>query len=172
MLRWDEAMLASYLRRRSPGLIVLEYGTNEAAAATFKFESYRTMFSNLLQRLRRAVPGASILVIGPPDGYLRYHGKWQLLAEVDAVTAAQQSACRENACAFWDTRERMGGVGSMRDWVFAGLAQADYIHFTFEGYRRLAAVLFGDIMKQYETFQKIRMELSEPVSHGQPNQNR
>ena len=39
------------------------------------------------------------------------------------MIAAQQAACRENACAFWDTRARMGGKGSMRDWVTAGLAQ-------------------------------------------------
>jgi len=172
ILRWDEKMLATYLRRRNPGLIVLAYGTNESVEPKANIESYRAMFSSLLQMFRRALPATAILVVGPPDGYLRYRGKWQLLAEVDGIITAQQSACRENGCAFWDTRERMGGMGAMRDWVFAGLAQGDYIHFTPAGYRQLAGVLFADIMNQYETFKRIRQELLGPVSHGQANQDR
>ena len=31
ILKWDERMLATYLQRRNPGLIVLAYGTNEAS---------------------------------------------------------------------------------------------------------------------------------------------
>jgi hypothetical protein len=87
---------------------------------------------------------------------------------IDRIIAAQKSACRESGCAFWDTRERMGGLGSMRDWVQAGFAQRDYIHFTPAGYRRLATMLFGDMMRQYELFRKIRVEISDPVpSHPQ-----
>jgi lysophospholipase L1-like esterase len=135
------------------------------------FEAYQTMFSNLLQRIRRAASAASILVIGPPDGYVKYHGKWRLLVEVDGIITAEQNACRENGCAFWDTREHMGGTSSMRDWVFAGFAQGDYIHFTPTGYRRLAEALFADILDNYETYKRIRREILEPVSHGQANQN-
>jgi lysophospholipase L1-like esterase len=50
----------------------------------------------------------------------------------------------------------MGGSGSMRDWVYASFAQPDYVHFTSTGYRRLAAVLFGDLMQQFEAYRKTR----------------
>ena len=172
MLRWDEAMMATYLQRRNPGLIVLAYGTNEASDPNWKPESYRAMFSALLQRLRSEAPAASILVIGPPDRWSRYRGKWQPVAGVDGVVAAQQSASLENGCAFWDTRGRMGGKGAMRDWVYSGLAQADHVHFTAAGYQRLASVLFEDLIGQYEAYKKIRMESSEEVSHGQENPDR
>jgi hypothetical protein len=79
-------------------------------------------------------------------------------------------ACRGD-CAFWDMRQRMGGVGSMRDWAFAGLAQGDYIHFAPAGYHRLAEALFADLMRQYETFRKVRSLLMDPASHGPTNQN-
>ncbi|MBZ5617132.1 MAG: SGNH/GDSL hydrolase family protein [Acidobacteriia bacterium] len=172
MLRWDENMLATYLQRRSPGLIVLAYGTNEASDPNWNSESYQAMFSALLQRLRREAPAASILVLGPTDRWYRYRGVLRPLPGIDYIIAAQQDACRENACAYWNTRERMGGKGSMRAWVSAGLGQIDYVHFTSAGYRRLAAVLFGDILQQYQTYKKTRLEIADPVSHGQAHQDR
>jgi len=171
MLRWDEKMFAAYLERRDPGLVVLAYGTNESIDASWSLEGYQTMFSALLQRLHQAVPNACILVIGPPDGYLKRRGKWQLFAEVENIIEAQKAACLENDCAFWDTRERMGGRGPMRDWVLAGLGQGDYIHFTYGGYQRLAAALFADIMQQYETYRRIRIEVSGPNSDEQQRKN-
>ena len=117
MMRWDETMLATYLQRRAPGMIVLAYGTNEASDPAWNAESYQADVSSLLQRLRHAVPAASILVLGPTDRWYRYRGAMRPFDGIDWVVAAQQQACRENACAFWDTRERMGGKGSMRQWV-------------------------------------------------------
>jgi hypothetical protein len=84
------------------------------------------------------------------------------LPGIDRIIAAQKSACRETGYGFWDTRERMGGLGSMRDWVQAGLAQHDYIHFTPAGYHRLATMLFADMMREYDLFRKIRAEISDP----------
>jgi lysophospholipase L1-like esterase len=169
MLHWDENMLATYLQHRNPGMIVLAYGTNEASDPSWNPESYHAMFSSLLQRLRASAPTASILVLGPTDRWYRYRGVLRPLSGVDDIIAAQQSACRQNGCAYWNTRERMGGKGSMRDWVTAGLGQPDYVHFTSAGYRRLAAVLFSDILQQYQIYRKTRMEVADPPSHGQAN---
>jgi len=141
MLHWDENMLATYLQRRSPGMIVLAYGTNEASDVNWNPETYQEMFSSLLQRLRHAAPASSILVLGPTDRWYRARTGLQPLGGVDWIIRAQQNACRENACAYWNTRERMGGKGSMREWVAAGLGQRDYVHFTSAGYRKLAAML-------------------------------
>jgi hypothetical protein len=163
MLRWDEEMFAAYVRRRNPGLVVLAYGTNEAVDQSWNAEKYRSMFSAVLQRIRRAIPTASILVIGPPDSWSRSGGIWRPLPGLDGIIEAQQAACRENGCAFWDTRQRMGGTGSMSDWVHAGLAQHDYIHFTPAGYRQLATAFFADVMRVYERFGRVRLEISDSV---------
>lgn len=163
ILRWNEDMLATYLRRRDPGLIVLAYGTNEAANGSWSAEKYQATFSDVIQRFRRAVPSASILVLGPPDSWSNRQGTWRPLPGMDRIIAAQKAACRENGCGFWDTREHMGS-GSMPDWVHAGLAQSDHIHFTPAGYRRLAAMLFSDILGQYELFKEVRLEISDPAS--------
>lgn len=172
ILRWNESMLATYLRNRDPSLIVLAYGTNEAVESKRNFEAYETMFSTLLERFQRACPAVPILVIGPPDGYVRYRRAWRPLPDIEGIIAAQEMACRRHDCAFWDTRQRMGGEGSMRDWAFGGLAQGDYIHFTAAGYHRLAEVLFSDLMRQYELFQKVRSLLMDSGAHGPTNQDR
>ena len=60
--------------------------------------------------------------------------------------------------------ERMGGPGSMREWVQAGLAQRDYVHFTPGGYERLGTMLFADLMRDYDIFKGIRREISISAS--------
>src|SRR5262249_8225751 len=137
LLRWDAEMLATYLRSRDPGLIVLAYGTNEALHSRGRAEEYYKMFSGVLHRLRAACPAAGILVIGPPDSWSNANGQWRPFPGLDDVISAQQRACLENGCAFWNTRARMGGPGSMRRWVDSGLAQRDFVHFTAAGYRQL-----------------------------------
>jgi lysophospholipase L1-like esterase len=169
MLRWDADMLVTYLQRRNPGLIVLAYGTNEASDPNWPPEAYAQMFSTLLDRLRTAAPAASILVLGPPDRWSRSKGTWRPLPGVDGIIDAQQRACAANACAFWDTRLRMGGKGSMRDWVYAGLAQADYVHFTAAGYRRLAALFFEDIMRGYDSYSAVRRQITGQAPNGYAN---
>ncbi len=165
VFRWDEAMLASNIARRNPALIVLAYGTNEATNPDWTHESYREMFSALLQRLRQAAPTASILVLGPPDRDYRLKGRWATMEKLDRIVAAQREAALANRCAFWDMREKMGGKGAMREWVTAGLAQGDHVHFTTPGYRRLGYTLFRDLMYNYEKYNKVREELAG--SNGQ-----
>jgi len=169
--RWDEAMHAAYLKRRDPALIVLAYGTNEASDSKWSEAGYLETFSAILQRLRRAVPAASILVVGPPDRFLRIKGRWRPFEGVDRIVAGQQEACRQNRCAYWNTRARMGAEGSMINWVMAGLAQGDYAHFTSLGYQRLASVLFQDIMRLYESYLKVRRELASQAADEQTSQD-
>lgn len=167
MTRWNEEMLATYLQRRNPSLIVLAYGTNEASDPAWDPESYQNMFGELLRRLHQAVPTAALLALGPDDRWSLSRGHWHEVPGVDWIVQAQRKAAHENSCAYWDTRERMGGKGSIPDWILAGLAQPDHVHFTSPGYRRLASVLFQDIMHQYELFKKTRQEMTDQVPHGQ-----
>lgn len=154
ILNWNEDLYDEHLRQRDPALIVLAYGTNEAGAKDWTEESYGAMFSDLLTRLRKASPTASILVIGPPDRYIRYQGRMTVMDRVDMIVAAQRKAALANGCAFWDIREGMGGKGSMRQWVVAGLAQPDYVHFTLDGYRLLGGALYEELIRDLQFFQQ------------------
>jgi lysophospholipase L1-like esterase len=153
ILKWNPEMLATYVQRRGPALIVLAYGTNEASDPYWHNESYREMFAKLVARLREAAPTATILALGPADRWSVVRGRWQLVSGIDGIIADQQAVCKQLGCVYWDTRERMGGTGAMRDWLYAGLAQADRVHFNSPGYRKLASVLFADLMKQFEIYE-------------------
>lgn len=160
VLDWDQSLLANNIERRNPSLIVLAYGTNEAGQRDWTKESYRDMFSKLIQRFREAAPTAAILVIGPPDRYYRSRGRWLPMDNVGTIVAAQREAALSNGCAFWDTRAKMGGKGAMREWVLAGMAQYDHVHFTAPGYKLLGDAIFRDLMGEYDTFLKVREQLA------------
>ena len=72
---------------------------------------------------------------------------------------AQRDAALAHGCAFWDLRSKMGGKGSMREWVAAGMAQADHVHFSGAGYRMLGDAVFRDVMSQYDVFLKARADI-------------
>jgi lysophospholipase L1-like esterase len=156
-LNWDEVTLRSNIERRNPALIVIAYGTNEAGRKDWTVESYRDMFVQMIARFRKAAPTATILVIGPPDRYIRTRTKgWIVMENIDLIVEAQRQAATSAGCAFWDLRAKMGGKGAMKEWVMAGMAQGDYVHFTGPGYRMIGDAVFRDLMSQYDLFLKAR----------------
>jgi lysophospholipase L1-like esterase len=163
ILEWNQAILNSELMSRDPGLVVLAYGTNEALSHTWTPEEYRAALTQIIQRLRATLPIASILLIGPPDCQYRSHGHLAPFPHLDQVIEIQREVASENGCAFWNWRSAMGGPGSVRQWVQAGLGQGDYTHLTGAGYRMTGDALFGELMAQYSRFMAIRAE----GTHGQ-----
>ncbi|HML16922.1 MAG TPA: SGNH/GDSL hydrolase family protein [Bryobacteraceae bacterium] len=159
MLDWNEPLLRSNIERRNPSLIVLAYGTNEAGRKDWTVDTYRDMFSALIGRLREAAPTATILIIGPPDRWVHTRKGWHAMDQIDTIVEAQRQAAASSGCAFWDERAKMGGKGSMQQWVMAGMAQYDHVHFTGTGYKVLGDAVFRDLMGQYDVFLKARADV-------------
>jgi lysophospholipase L1-like esterase len=168
ILDWNVDVLTSNLRRRNPALIVLAYGTNEASRKDWTIESYRDVYIQLIRRLRQAAPTATILVVGPPDRYIHTRKGWTVLDNVETIVEGQRQAAFSEGCAFWDLRAKMGGSGSMRQWVQAGMGQLDYVHFTAPGYRKIGDAVFRDLMSQYDIFVKAREALAKTGAVGSP----
>ena len=156
ILNWDAAITASNIADRNPALIVLAYGTNEAGNPHLSAESYRDLLIDVISRFRQAAPAASILLIGPPDRFIRSKGKWVPYDAVDRIVKGGRDAAIASGCAFFDLRGRLGGKGMMHQWAVANLAQADHVHFTAAGYRLIAEAMFNDFMEQYAVFLKAR----------------
>lgn len=154
ILKWDQPLFSRYLKDNSPALIVLAYGTNEAASPHWDEESYQQAFASIIDTIHQYVPESSILVVGPPDRSLAQHRAWHPYEGTDRIVQAQRAVCRAHGCAYWDQRERMGGLGAMQEWVYAGWAQPDHTHFTGEGYRALADTLMADLMTGYLAFKE------------------
>ncbi|MEO5925841.1 MAG: SGNH/GDSL hydrolase family protein [Bryobacteraceae bacterium] len=161
--QWEPATLRDNLEHRSPDLIVLAYGTNEAGSSQWTLEKYQQMFTSLLREFREAAPTASILVLGPPDRAQRVRRQWQTMVRIGTIAEAQRRAALQMGCAFLDLRAEMGGAGAMQQWVRAGQAQADHVHFTASGYRLLGDAVYTDIMNQYGAFLKVRASIMAGV---------
>lgn len=165
ILRWSPTLFDPYLTAALPQLIVLAYGTNEAAAR-LTADTYREVFARLIDTLHRDAPAAAILVLGPGDrslGSSSATGKgrrritrrsWTPFAGTTRILEAQRDVCATHNCAFWDWRARQGGLGSMNRWVAAGYAQPDHTHLTGTGYRALADALAADLLSGYDAWQK------------------
>jgi lysophospholipase L1-like esterase len=158
ILDWNSAILDPELTSRDPALIVLAYGTNEALSRSWTAEQYRAALTEVIQRLRTAVPTASILLIGPPDCEHPTRGHRMPFPHLDQVIEIQRDVAQASGCAFWDWRAAMGGPGSVRQWVQAGLGQGDYTHLTEAGYRTMGGMLFEELMAQYDRFLTVRAE--------------
>jgi lysophospholipase L1-like esterase len=140
MLGWNEQIWADELARRAPALVIVAYGTNEANRSLWTPDQYRSDLTSVIERIQRAAPAASILMIGPPDC-----GRLKPLPHLSEVIDLQREVAVQKGAAFWDWRLHMGGPGVVKRWVTAGLAQTDYIHLTAEGYRLLGQYLFDQL---------------------------
>jgi lysophospholipase L1-like esterase len=165
ILKWDQTLFSRYLKDNSPALIVLAYGTNEAASSSWDEETYQQTFASIIDTIHQYVPESSILVVGPPDRSVAQHRAWHPFAGTDRIVQAQRAVCRAHGCAYWDQRERMGGLGAMQQFVYAGWAQPDHTHFTGDGYRALADALLADLMTDYQAY-KERNPISSETAQG------
>ncbi|WP_437486980.1 GDSL-type esterase/lipase family protein [Sorangium sp. So ce1014] len=143
-LRWNELAWAAELARRSPELVVLEYGTNEAGDITTDPSLYAKQLAELLARTRRVEPDADCLVLAPTD-------RKDTAERTPVVRDVLRDAAREGGCAFWDTYEAMGGRGSIETWYRERPPRAsrDGVHLTFRGYRELGVKLSNDVLERY-----------------------
>lgn len=138
---WNEEVWSAAVRQRDPALVILAYGTNEAVNPKFSPEQYRQDLTAAIQKVRRAAPMASILLLGPPDAS-RAGRPLRYLADVIEV---QRQVAKQESVAYWNLRKWMGGTGSTNLWVRAGLGQQDHVHLTVEGYRLVGKMLFEDL---------------------------
>ena len=141
-LEWDAGLLGAGIASLNPDLLVLAYGTNEAASTRYPMDEYRTDLSAVLARLREVVPDSiPCVLVGPSDRARKVRGEWTAWPRTAEVAAVQRELATTAGCAFWDWQQATGGPGSMVAWRFRDppLAARDGIHHTRAGYE-----LMGD----------------------------
>jgi lysophospholipase L1-like esterase len=167
LLLQNADLLKGHIARRAPSLVVLAYGTNEARRPDWTVESYRDTLRRVIGLIREAAPASSILIVGAPDQMVWSRRKPGPSEGLERILAAQREAALEFGCGFWNLRTAMGGRASMKQWVQAGMAQGDYVHFTAQGYRLLGDALFELLTGQYGIFQTVRRQLIGSNENGQ-----
>ena len=139
ILGWNR-LWAAELNQRNPSLVILAYGTTEAASATWKPAQYHADLSAVIARIRRAAPARS----NPDDRPPGLRTPPASVAPFRVIDIQREIAQKERV-AFWDWRMHMGGPGIITRCVEAGLSQPDYVHLTAEGYRLVGKMVFDQL---------------------------
>jgi lysophospholipase L1-like esterase len=122
---------------------------------SFTSRGYEERAFQILSKLKQDAGDASILVTGPTDrGSPRKKTRALLQASQAELQPALRKAALRAGCAYWDQQAAMGGPGVMTRWVRAGLAAHDYVHFSGQGYKKLADMLYDQLMADYAKFKK------------------
>lgn len=140
-LSWDRDMAAQGLLTLDPDLVVLAYGTNEAADTGYTMDEYRQDLRQVLFELRRVLPDRPCVLIGPSDRAVKVNSTtYAVWDRSDDVASVQRELAPQYGCTFWDLQQASGGEGSMIAWRLHDppLAAADLIHFSQKGYEKLA----------------------------------
>ena len=143
-LAWDEDAWVTEATRRTPDLVVLELGTNEAGDANPAYEGTARRVGELLARARRANPDVDCVVVSNTD---RADAEDQTARMHDAL----QGAASKSGCMYFDAWQTLGGKGAMAKLreMPEPKVQKDGIHLTIKGYRELGAAMFDALMKGY-----------------------
>jgi lysophospholipase L1-like esterase len=150
-LRWDESSWAEQVKLRDPQLVTLAYGSNESTDTHQPIAHYERDLDRVLDRLRRAAPRASCLLIGPADVATKQRGVWTSRRRLRGVIAVQRRQAFAHGCAFFDAHSFMGRGGIAR-WHRASprMAAADHVHLTTRGYVKLGMGLGDALMRAYD----------------------
>jgi lysophospholipase L1-like esterase len=149
---YEQSSLMQQVGARQPDLLVFFYGTNESGLPQSNVEEMKASYPLLFATMRQAAPDADCLILAPTDRMRwKRDGKgWREAESIDEVTAAMEEVALEQGCAFWRTREVMGGKGSIEKWRKQKLANADHVHLNTPGYQRLAGSLIEELLRAYD----------------------
>lgn len=150
-LLWDEAVFQESVRHRSPALVMLEYGTNEAGDDQ-PIARYEASLRQTVTRIKTAAPNASCILIGPTDRPLpALHNTWVDRPRTAEINAVQRRVASELGCGFFDTVAFQGGPLSTAAWAAMEepYAWRDRVHLTRLGYARWAEILTNALLERY-----------------------
>ncbi len=140
-----------HLKAIQPDLVVFSVGINDANGPNFDPNYYERNYDELVRRVYSANPNAAILFTTNNDSYYkrRYPNK-----NAEKVRSAMLNLARRHGGAVWDMYGVMGGLGSIKTWVEAGLANPDKIHLLKPGYVLVGDLMFNALMQAYDAHLK------------------
>lgn len=136
------------LAQLQPDMVILAYGTNEAFNDALDINAYQTLLTEQVTTLRRQLPDTTIMLIGPGSSVMHKHASpcaAREPAKLAAVIAAQRNVARQEKLLFWDWYAFMGGPCGVDRWAARGLARADRVHLSPEGYKMSADALWQQL---------------------------
>jgi lysophospholipase L1-like esterase len=156
---------AAALHRINPRIIVLSFGTNEAASETLDVASYSEKYERVVRGILAALPNATIVLVAPPDfnqispASCRRSKRadlicrppsddnsttketrcaWYTPTKLDQVREAQRKIAERHGFTYWNWASIMPAECGAHKWFkeTPPLMSPDHVHFTAAGYRK------------------------------------
>ena len=146
---------AEQLVHRRPDLVIIGYGTNESQFEKLPMDQYELDTREAIRRIRAALPGASIMLVGPMDRGARGSGGGIVTRPmILKLIAYQRRIAAEMGCAFFDEFSAMGGEGTVARWCEARprLMGGDFTHPTAQGAEIVGTLIYDAIIRSFEEY--------------------
>jgi lysophospholipase L1-like esterase len=152
--------LAGQIRRRDVDLMVFMFGGNDLSREKGDLRQstvpYEEEYARVIRKFRAGKPEASCMIMSLTDHALKVGDAIVSRGIVARLAEAQGRVARSEGCAFYDTFEAMGGLGTVDRWRKAKppLASPDLRHPTVAGQRHIAHALYRALMHAYANYRK------------------
>ena len=114
---FDKPQWTEELQHQHPDLVVINYGTNESIYADYIERYYPGELRQVIERVKAAVPRASVLIMSPMDrGQRDSNSRITTVPTLPRLVEIQRQMASEMGCAFFNTFQAMGGEGTMARW--------------------------------------------------------
>ena len=152
---FDKPQWTEELQHQHPDLVVINYGTNESIYADYIERSYPGELRQVIERVKAAVPRASVLIMSPMDrGQRDSDSRITTVPTLPRLVEIQRQMAIETNCAFFNTFQAMGGEGTMERWYDSQprLVSADFTHPLPAGARKVGVLLDQALESGYRQF--------------------
>ena len=144
------------LQHRKPNLVILNYGTNESQfASDDQMARYEKELRLVVDRVRAALPRASILIVSPMDRGKRIGGGRVItLPSIPKIVEMQRRVALETNCAFLNLFAAMGGESTMARWHEGRkhLVGGDLTHPTADGAQTVGSLIYMALLERYNEY--------------------
>jgi lysophospholipase L1-like esterase len=166
---FDKPQWTEELQHQHPDLVVINYGTNESIYADYIERYYPGELRQVIERVKAAVPRASVLIMSPMDrGQRDGDSRITTVPTLPRLVEIQRQMASEMGCAFFNTFQAMGGEGTMARWYDSQprLVSADFTHPLPAGARKVGVLLDQALESGYRQFKarEQRQARSAPVT--------
>ena len=139
-----------------PDLCIFSIGINDAAGVDFDTNYFQRNYKELIRRIKTVSPDCVILFTTNNDSYRKSGRRYSNNPNGRLAQQSFYSLARYYNAGVFDLFTYMGGLTSMKKWESQGLAQADKIHFTSQGYLLLGDLVYNAIVREYSKHLKTK----------------
>ena len=134
-----------------PDAVVFAIGINDTFDKDYSDTAFMAHYDSLIAKIKNVSPECFFIFITNNDSFKKIkNGKktyYRVNKNGESARMVFRLLAEKYEGAVWDLFSIMGGLESMKEWEYEGLAKKDKIHFTNKGYTLLGDLFFNALMR-------------------------